>query len=89
MTAIFFSLHYYRLDAPCFIYYFPVAIIILFIPWVWNHFVYNGLIEGAKNPISYKVFQCIMTIALLFLLLMYIKMLITGYTPDNYIKGTC
>ena len=89
MLAIFFSLHYYRIDTPCFIYYLPVAIVILFIPRIWNHFIYSSLTEGIKKPISYKAFQCIMTIALLFLLFVTMKNFITGYIPNNYVQGIC
>jgi hypothetical protein len=81
--------HFYRLDFSCIIYFLPISLIIFSLPFLWGNIIYNGLIEGIENPISYKIFQYILTIILLLLLIFFILIIFFEYIPKNYIQGVC
>jgi len=51
-------------------YYIFILPLFIWIPFIWNRWLYELFIEDVKHPISYSAFQCIATVVL-FLLAIY------------------
>jgi len=90
IAAILFAIHFYMLDKKCFLkgyIYYPL--IILFLPFLWNRWLYEELTQDTKSPFSYRMFLNIGNFVYVCLIIFAIVMILTDYIPPHYIKGRC
>ena len=82
--------HYYIIDFKCVLFYLMVfAPILMVLPIIWNQSLYNEFSINFKKLITYKSFQCIMTVVLFLLCILILYLLIVGYVPVGYRAGQC
>jgi len=79
----------YKLDKECFFEAMYIPLIILVIPLFWNKWLYQGLTENAKKPISYETFIFIGNVVYFMLALFMFIVVLVGYKPANYMPGIC
>jgi small-conductance mechanosensitive channel len=89
VASFLFCLHFYQIDTKCFFYYFLISLTLIFIPFLWNRWLYQEFIEDAIRPISYSTFIFIGNIVYLFLCILFFITIIYGYKPDGYVAGVC